>query len=124
MFSGGTVPSLSTAGCSKDALYYDVTSYATSTVTITIATPGVISWTGHGLVSGQRLQLTTTGALPTGLTAATTYWVVFVDANSFSLATTLANAAAGTKITTSGSQSGTHTATAIEISANLNKALS
>ena len=124
MFAGGTAPTLSTAGASKDALYYDVVLYATSTVTITIASPGVASWTAHGLNTGDRLQLTTTGALPTGLSASTTYWVVKVDANSFSLATTLANSAAGTKINTSGSQSGTHTATAIEISANLVKAFS
>ena len=124
MFAGGTAPTLSTAACSKDALYYDVVLYATSTVTITIASPGVVSWTAHGLNTGDRLQLTTTGALPTGLSASTTYWVVKVDANSFSLATTLANAAAGTKINTSGSQSGTHTVTAIEISTNLVKAFS
>jgi hypothetical protein len=121
-FAGGTAPTLSTAGCTEDDLYFDVNVYKTATVTMTIASPGVVSWTGHGLVTGNRLQLTTTGALPTGLTASTTYWVVYVDANSFSLATSLANAAAGTKINTSGSQSGTHTATAIEIVANLAKA--
>lgn len=80
-----------------------------ATVTITIAAPGVVSDTSHGLVTGDKLYLTTTGALPTGLSASTTYWVVYVDANSYSLASTLANAVAGTKITTSGSQSGTHT---------------
>ncbi|MBU2062330.1 MAG: tail fiber protein [Bacteroidetes bacterium] len=80
------------------------------TVTITIAAPGVVTLTAHGLATGDSLYLTTTGALPTGLTANTRYWVVKVNADTFSLATTLANALAGTKITTSGSQSGVHTA--------------
>lgn len=121
-FPSGTVPVLSTPGCTKDSLYYDVKVYASSTVTITLASPGVVSWTGHGLVTGQRVQLTTTGSLPTGLTASTSYYVIVNDADSFWLATSLANAAAGTKINTSVSQSGTHTCTAITINANLVKA--
>lgn len=83
-------------------------STATATVTITIAAPGVVSDTGHALNTGDKIYLTTTGALPTGLSASTTYYVVKIDANSYSLASTRANAVAGTKITTTGSQSGTH----------------
>src|ERR1019366_8427140 len=43
---------------------------ATSAVTISIASPAVISWAAHGLVVGTPLVFTTTtlGALPTGLT--------------------------------------------------------
>jgi hypothetical protein len=54
----------------------------------------------------------TTGALPTGITAGTTYYAVVVDANSFQFATSFANAIAATPtvVTTSGSQSGTQTA--------------
>lgn len=124
VFPGGSAPTLSTTGLYKDELCFDVQIYGTSVVTITIAAPGVVSWTAHGLHSGDRIQLSTTGALPTGLSVATTYWVVFIDANSFSLSSSLANAAAGTKITTSGSQSGVQTATAITINANLVKAFS
>lgn len=79
------------------------------TVTITIATPGVISQTGHPFVTGDAVYLTTTGALPTGLSTNTLYYVIKVDANSYNLATSRANAVAGTKIATSGTQSGTHT---------------
>lgn len=79
------------------------------TFTITIAAPGVATLSGHGLVTGDQVYLTTTGALPTGLSANTLYYVVKVDANTFSLATSRANAKAATKITTSGSQSGVHT---------------
>ena len=76
--------------------------------TITIATPGVVTLTSHGLSTGDTIYLTTSGALPTGLTSNTIYYVVKVTADTFSLATTRANADAGTKIATSGSQSGTH----------------
>jgi hypothetical protein len=120
-FVGGTAPTLSTGALAFDQLYYAVNSYATSTVTMTIATPCVVTWTAHGMVSGQRIQLTTTGALPTGLSANTTYWVTVIDANTFKLSSSLANAQSATFIATSGSQSGVHTAVnaSITISSNL-----
>jgi microcystin-dependent protein len=80
------------------------------TFTITIAAPGVVTLTGHGLLTGDQVYLTTTGALPTGLSANTIYWITKIDNNSFKLATSLANAKASTNITTTGTQSGTHTA--------------
>jgi hypothetical protein len=51
--------------------------------------------------------------LPTGITSGTTYYVVpsSVTANTFQIATTVANALAGTSITTTGTQSGTQTGT-------------
>lgn len=78
------------------------------TVTITIASPAVVSWTGHGLVAGQSLSFSTSGALPTGITAGTQYFVIAagLGANSFEISATKGGAA----INTSGSQSGTHTA--------------
>lgn len=80
--------------------------YRTSaTVTITIATPGVVTWTSHGLSNGQQVVFTTTGALPTGLTASTTYFVVNATANTFQVSAT----SGGSAIATSGTQSGTHT---------------
>ncbi len=50
------------------------------------------------------------GALPTGLTANTVYWTVRVSATTSRLATTLANAIAGTVIAYTDGGSGTHTA--------------
>lgn len=86
-------------------------SYA-STVTMTIASPCVVTWNAHGLNEGQPVVFTTTGALPTGITAGTTYYISKGPAtNTFSVSTTVANAVAGTSVNTSGSQSGTHTAT-------------
>lgn len=81
----------------------------TATVTISIASPGVVTWAGHGLTADTPVKLSTTGALPTGLTAGNTHWVKTVlDANSFTLSAT----EGGAVINTSGSQSGTHTAEA------------
>lgn len=119
---GGTAGTLSTPGCSLDKLVYSVDVYATSVFTVTIATPGVISWVAHGLQNGQEVQITTTGALPTGLVANTTYFVTNASTDAFSLATSRVNAAANTKIATTGSQSGVHTMVAVSISLMLNKA--
>lgn len=76
-----------------------------STVTITIASPAVVSWTSHGLSNGTEVSFSTTAALPTGLSANTTYFVVNAGTNDFQVATS----AGGAAINTSGSQSGTHT---------------
>jgi hypothetical protein len=81
--------------------------YIDATVTITIAAPGVITWTGHGLAVNDTIRFTTTGALPTGLAINTTYFVKEVlSANTFTVSTS----AGGAAVTTSGTQSGTQTA--------------
>lgn len=118
----GVELTLSTAGCTKDMLAYSVDYSSSATVTVTIATPGVVTMPSHGLISGQRCRLSTTGVLPTGLATNTTYFVRVVDANTISLCTTLANAAANTRIATAGSQSGVHTLTACGITLALVKA--
>jgi len=73
------------------------------TVTLTIAAPCVITLT-NVLAEGTAIKLATTGALPTGLTAGTTYYLINVDGVTANLAATLT----GSAITTSGSQSGVH----------------
>lgn len=81
-----------------------------ATATITVAAPGVLTWTAHGLEVGDKIQLSTTGALPTGLTAGTEYFVKTVpSADTITLSATLG----GSAITTTGTQSGTHTATTV-----------
>ncbi|MGO8422262.1 hypothetical protein ACC807_11045 [Rhizobium ruizarguesonis] len=80
-----------------------------SVVTMTIASPGVISWTAHGLAAGTAIKFSTTGALPTGLTAGTTYYVVNPATDAFSVAAT----PGGSAIATTGTQSGVHTATTV-----------
>ena len=73
------------------------------TATITIASPAVVTST-TSLPNGTAIQFTTNGALPTGLSVGTVYYVVNTSGTSFNLASTYGGAA----ITTSGSQSGTH----------------
>lgn len=77
------------------------------TATMTIATPCVVTKTGHGLVAGDTVYFTTTGALPTGVTANTKYFVISagLTADDFEISATFGGAA----INTSGSQSGVHT---------------
>ncbi len=78
-----------------------------STATITIATPAVVTNTAHGLIAADSFQFTTTGALPTGMSASTTYYVIAagLTANTFQFSLTVGGAA----INTSGTQSGVHT---------------
>lgn len=87
---------------------------AASTVTITIAAPAVVTWSADNcLVAGETVQFFTTGALPTGLTVATQYYVTkdaTLTTSTFHVSTTRANAMAGTTITTTGTQSGTQSA--------------
>ena len=79
-----------------------------NTITVTIASPGVFSWVGHGLVAGRPITFATSGALPTGLTAGTIYYVISsgLTADAFEVSAT----PGGTAVNTSGSQSGTHKA--------------
>lgn len=78
---------------------------ANATVTMTIASPAVITDTAHGFSNGQPVKLKTTGALPTGFTANTWYFIINSTTNTYQLAAT----AGGAAINSSGTQSGTHT---------------
>lgn len=81
-------------------------------VTISIAAPGVVTWNGHGLAADMEVVFSSTGSLPGGIAAGVTYYVLSPAANTFSLAA----APGGPAITTTGAQSGTHTATATSTS--------
>ncbi|MEO9230371.1 MAG: hypothetical protein ABI216_15705 [Devosia sp.] len=88
----------------------DAAAVRVNPVTISIASPGVFTWTGHGLSVGDGISFATTGALPTGIVAATTYYVKTTpDANTFTIAAT----SGGTAIVTTGTQSGVHTASTV-----------
>ena len=89
------------------ALFAAITS--TQTCTMSSAAPCIVTANGHGLKTGSRISFETTGSLPTGLSHGTNFYVIYIDADTFNVATTYANALAGTKITTTGAQSGTHT---------------
>lgn len=82
---------------------------APGTVTMTIATPCVVTWTAHGRSIGDSLTFSTTGALATGITAGTVYYIITTGfgADAFQISATRG----GSAVNTSGTQSGTHTAT-------------
>lgn len=77
-----------------------------NTATVTIASPGVITETGHGRINNDVVQFTTTGALPTGLSVATNYYIINATTNTYQLSI---SPITQTAINTSGSQSGIHT---------------
>jgi hypothetical protein len=91
------------------------------TVTISTASPAIVTWpTNHGLVQGNTVSFTTTGALPTPiLPAGITGNAYYVMATGLGSATFQISATApskgvdGTAISTlGGTQSGTHSARA------------
>lgn len=63
------------------------------------------------LLTGTRTRLTTTTTLPAGLALATDYYLIRVGDTSFKLATSYANAIAGTAINITDAGTGTHTIT-------------
>lgn len=60
-----------------------------------------------------KVQLTTTTTLPGGLAAATDYWVIYQSGTTAKLASSLANAVAGTAINITDAGTGTHTMTVV-----------
>ena len=89
---------------SRSAIKIEETS---DTITVTIANPAVVTLTNHDLMPGQEISFTTSGALPTGITAGIIYYVISagLTADVFRFSETLG----GTAVDTSGTQSGTHT---------------
>ena len=84
--------------------YWDATiGYLAQTITLTIATPCVVTTTLN-LPDLTAIVLETSGALPTGLSVGVTYYTRYVSATTFNLSTT----PAGALINTTGSQSGVH----------------
>jgi hypothetical protein len=102
------------AAAGKVGEYVESSGQGSGTATITIASPAVITFAGHTFNGVAAIVFSTTGALPTGMTAGTTYYTLAgtVAGSPFSIATSAANALAGTAINTTGSQSGTQTANA------------
>ena len=80
----------------------------TATVTITNASPAVVTHNSHGLAEGAPVRLSVVGgSLPPNFTAGTTYYVRNATTNTYQLAAT----AGGTVINAGGAASGTITAT-------------
>lgn len=74
----------------------------------------VCTWTTRvnnpgNILTGTKVRLTTTTTLPAGLALATDYYVIKLSDTTFSLATSYANAVAGTAINITDAGTGTHT---------------
>lgn len=92
------------ATAANTALLGDISATIVSqSYTVTNAAPGVFT-VAAAPATGTNCYLTAT---QNGFTANTTYWVTNVSGTTFKLATTLANAVAGTNITSSGTTAGT-----------------
>ena len=108
--------------------FYRVTSVTTATAQATANTLGqsdtfsadastdICTYTStanipSNILVGTRVRLTTTGVLPAGLAAATDYYVIKVTDSTFKLATSFANAIAGTAINITDAGTGTQTIT-------------
>ena len=106
--------------------FYRVTSVTTATAQATANTLGqtdtftadaptdVCTWTSSAnipsnLLTGTRVRATTTTTLPAGLALATDYFFIRMSDTTFKLATTNANAIAGTAINITDAGTGTHT---------------
>lgn len=106
--------------------FYRVTTVTTTTAQSTTNTLGfsdtftadagtdVITWTSttnkpSNILTGTRVRLTTTTTLPGGLATATDYYVIKVSDSTCKLATSYANAIAGTAINITDAGTGTHT---------------
>lgn len=68
-----------------------------------------ITITDHDFYTGLEVQFSSSGSLPTGITGSTNYYIIYVDANTVQIASSFANAIAGTQIDITGAGSGTHT---------------
>lgn len=78
----------------------------------TAAATDLVTIVAHGLSTGDGpFQATTTTTLPAGLTALTNYWIIGVDADTFKLASSHADALAGTPVDITDAGTGTHTLT-------------
>jgi hypothetical protein len=120
--ANGTAVSFSTTGALPTGItvnepYYVIdrtsTTYklGTSTgtaqiATITIATPGVVT-VASAPANNDLVIFSTTGALPTGLVSGTSYYVINRTSTTFEVSATYG----GSAIATTGTQSGTQTAT-------------
>ena len=100
--------------------FYRVTSVITTTAQTCInsntftasSSSGILLTYTNDFNNLSKVRFTNSGGpLPTGLTAGTDYWLIRVSATTARVATTLANAIAGTAISFTDAGTGTHTVT-------------
>ena len=109
-FTSSTVTEAEYSAFSKTTLYaatnrVQVVSPTNAAVTMTIASPCVVTWTENQLPEKTAVRFTSSGSLPTGITSGTVYFVQdSITANTFYISAI----PGGAPLNTSGTQSGTH----------------
>jgi len=105
--AGGPDASTTVKGLTR--LSYSPNGTPTALTSISNASPAILTLNSHGLTLNDTIVLTTTGTLPTGLSLATTYYVISagLTANAFEVSLSLGGAA----VDTSSAGSGTHSFT-------------
>jgi len=118
-FAGGTIVNATFTATTKVAIQSNVVTQllaagwsqatgpsggGTQTVTLSIASPGVVTLAAHGYLVNDLVYFTTTGALPSGISAGTLYYVkTILSSSTFTISST----AGGAAINFTGTQSGT-----------------
>ena len=97
---------IATKNYDKYVSYYSAT-FATSDVDD--VTNETFTEASHKYQTGDAVQISSTDTIPAGLAASTTYYVINASSSTIKLATTLANAKAGTAINLTSQGVGTHT---------------
>jgi len=116
IISGGGGSGGGATGAGKDAVFQENERYTTGNYvigqggqvacTVSIATPAVVTQ-ANTYVGGEEVFFSTTGALPTGLSALQTYYVSTTGLSNASFQVSATRG--GASINTSGTQSGSHT---------------
>ncbi len=95
---GAFYPHADVTACVK--VVGEVTDLFLPDCSISIADPAVVLAPGSNLLTGDQVVFSTTGNMPPALVAGTTYYVIAIDGDHFSLALSAEDAAAGEAIST------------------------
>jgi len=101
-------------GIASCGFYLENRSFSQSNITFTAAADDIITtasnWVGSNpYTNGVAVTFTTTGTLPAGLTAGTTYFTKWLSSTTFKVSTSLSNVDAGTFVDITDAGTGTHT---------------
>jgi len=124
-YASTTTWNLNTSGVTDRTQHFSVQAVyanaAPAAGTFTAAVTDICTKAAHGYKTGLKVQLTTTTTLPAGLSLATDYFVIYLTADTFSLASSLALAVAGTAVDITDTGTGTHTITPTTSTGNILK---
>ena len=109
--SSGALASVEVSKKQVYGVLTSITNVAPAAGVFTAAVTDIITDVAHGFVTGLKGQASTTTTLPAGLSLTTDYFVIKLTADTYSLATSLANALLGTAIDITDTGTGNHTFT-------------